>query len=503
MSALNERKKKIVSLSVRSISKSFSGVTALADVDLVVQGGEILGLVGANGAGKSTLINILTGQLQPDKGSLMMNGEELVLTSPRASQLAGIGVVRQELDLVPDLTVAENLVLGIEPRFQQVLGLNRKLINEKALSLLSRVGLKLDPDQKVYEVSIGDRQLIAAARALRDADSVLLLDEPTSSLTPYEAERLFAAMRLMRQEGVGVVFISHRLDEVAQICDRVVVLRDGQVAGEFKHFATNVEPIVEAMVPGTAALARVERTGELGEAVLKLEEVVFGSRSPVSLEIKAGEVLGIFGLVGAGKSSLGRCISGSIPIRGGLMRVRGKNFLPRDPSQAFKLGVACLSEDRRNEGILPHLSIRDNMVVRTPGETARRGVLRQSAITLLVKKMIDVLAIKTSNDRLGILSLSGGNQQKVLLARLLAENLSVLVLDEPTHGIDVRAKRDLLETINKLTAQGLAVLMISAEISELLAACDRILVMRGGSVVAEFDATKTNEQMLMSAATGG
>jgi ribose transport system ATP-binding protein len=492
-----------VALSVQRISKSFGGVAALVEVDLVVRAGEILGLVGANGAGKSTLINILTGQFEPDGGNVLVEGSEANLSSPRSAQAAGIGVVRQELDLVPDLSVSENLALGEEGRFLKAGWLDRHAMRKFAEDLLLRVGLEINPDQKVQDISIGDRQLIAAARALRNAGSVLLLDEPTSSLTPFEAERLFGAMRALCLEGVGVVFISHRLDEVAKLCNRVIVLRDGRVAGGFENPIQQMSEIVEAMVPGTAAIDRIERTGKIGEIVLKVDEIVIGKRAPVSLTVRSGEVVGLFGLVGAGRSSLGRVISGSMSPTGGSMTLRGKNFIPKDPAQAFERGVASLSEDRRNEGILPHLSVQKNMIIRTPGDTAPKGMLIKLAIERLVGKMIDRLSIKTSSDRIGILSLSGGNQQKVLVARLLAEDLSLLVLDEPTHGIDVRAKRDLLQTFHGLTSQGVGILMISAEIPELLAACDRILVMRSGVIIAEFNPSLTNEQMLMSAATGG
>jgi len=470
---------------------------------MVVRSGEILGLAGANGAGKSTLINVLTGQFEPDSGVVVVDGREASLDSPRSAQSAGIGVVRQELDLVPHLTVSENLALGNERSFQHRGRLDRDAMRKAARLLLSRVGLDIDPDEQVRSISIGDRQLIAAARALRDAGSVLLLDEPTSSLTPFESERLFTAMRALRDEGVGVVFISHRLDEVTALCSRVVVLRDGRVAGEFLDPGAQLPAIVEAMVPGTAELHRTERSGSLGGVLLELDGVVVGRRAPVSLSVRSGEVVGLFGLVGAGKSSLGRMISGASTPRGGRMRMSGARYSPRDPAHAFRLGVACLSEDRRNSGILPQLSVRNNMIVRTPGDTAPNGVLRRSPIARLVASMIERLSIKTANDQLSILSLSGGNQQKVLLARLLAEDLSLLVLDEPTHGIDVRAKRDLLETVRGLTSEGLGILIISAEIPELLAACDRILVMRDGAIVAEFEPTTATEQTLMSAATGG
>lgn len=498
---LDQRK---TALEARGIAKSFGGVAALSGVNLLVQEGEILGLAGANGAGKSTLINILTGQLQPDSGELLVHGEATTVYSPREAQRLGIGVVRQELDLVPDLTIAENLFLGEEHPFRRRLGLDRSAMNAAASALLARVGLTNGPAIILRDLSIGDRQLVAAARALRTAGSVLLLDEPTSSLTPFEAERLFGVMRSLRESGIAVVFISHRLNELSDLCDRVVVLRDGRVAGEFPPGRDSLDAVVEAMVPGSQALTRQERSGVVGEPVFEAHAVQIGTRVPFDLELRAGEVVGVFGLVGAGKSSMGKAIGGLQPITAGQMTIDGVPYRPRGASQGFRRGVACLSEDRRVEGILPELSVRQNIIVRTPRDTATAaGVLRNGPIATLVREMFGRLNIKAASDRLDIRDLSGGNQQKVLLARLLAEDLRVLVLDEPTHGIDVRAKHDLLETVTQLTNRGITVLMISSEIPELLAASDRILVMRNGAIVFETPASLTTEQILMSAATGG
>ena len=490
-------------LRAAGIGKSFGGVAALSGVDLTIRQGEILGLAGANGAGKSTLINILTGQLSPDVGSLSIEGIDVTLDSPRRAAEHGIGVVRQELDLVPDLTIAENLALGDERRFRRRGVLDRALMNVAASHALARVGLDIIPSTLVRDLAIGDQQLVAAARALRSSAAVLLLDEPTSSLTPFEAERLFSVMRTLRAEGVGVVFISHRLNEVAELCDRVVVLRDGRVAGEFGVDAESLDGVVEAMVPGAQAVERGTQRPPVGEVILSAQKRGVHGRAPIDLELRAGEVVGVFGLVGAGKSSLGRVLAGLHRPTSGAMTVDGRPYQPRSAADAFARGVASLSEDRRSEGILPGLSVRDNIVVRGPRDTARGGILRTGAITRVVREMFERLRIKAASDALDIRDLSGGNQQKVLLGRLLAEQLRLLILDEPTHGIDVRAKHDLIATVGELTHKGISVLMVSSEIPELLAACDRILVMRRGDVVAELRAEEATEHILMSAATGG
>jgi ribose transport system ATP-binding protein len=490
-------------LRAEGIGKSFGGVAALSDVDLTIRAGEILGLSGANGAGKSTLINVLTGQLTPDTGTLSVKGVPVTLDAPLRAAEHGIGVVRQELDLVPDLTIAENLALGDERRFRRRGMLDRASMNEAASAALARVGLDIPPSKLVRDLAIGDQQLVAAARALRSSGTVLLLDEPTSSLTPFEAERLFTVMRSLRDDGVGVVFISHRLNEVSELCDRVVVLRDGRVAGEFGVDAASMDDIVEAMVPGAQSITRRTDRPDIGDVVLSAGSLGVHGRKPLDLELRAGEVVGLFGLVGAGKSSLARVFAGLLPPTSGTMTIAGRAYRPRDAADAFALGIAYLSEDRRSEGILPQLSVRQNIVVRTPRDTAPAGVLRSDAITHLVREMFDRLRIKAASDSLDIRDLSGGNQQKVLLARLLAEDLRVLILDEPTHGIDVQAKHDLLTTVGDLTRKGISVLIVSSEIPELLAACDRILVMRKGDVVASLSAEESTEQLLMSAATGG
>ncbi|OJU40918.1 MAG: hypothetical protein BGN97_07865 [Microbacterium sp. 69-10] len=490
-------------LRAQGIGKSFGGVAALRGVDLTIREGEILGLAGANGAGKSTLINVLTGQLTPDTGTLSVRGSDVMLDAPRRAAHYGIGVVRQELDLVPDLTIAENLALGDERAFRRRGILDRGKMRDSAVAALARVGLQLEPSTLVGDLAIGDQQLVAAARALRSAGSVLLLDEPTSSLTPFEAERLFTVMRALRDEGVGVVFISHRLNEVSALCDRVVVLRDGQVAGEYGVDDTSMSEVVEAMVPGAQALTREAERATPGRVMLSAEGIGVHGRAPLDLDLRTGEVIGLFGLVGAGKSSLARALAGLTPTSSGTMTIDGSAYRPKSAADAFSMGVACLSEDRRFEGILPGLSVRRNIAVRAPRDTARAGVLRTGAITRLVGEMFERLRIKAADDSLDIRDLSGGNQQKVLLGRLLAEELRVLILDEPTHGIDVRAKHDLLTTVGDLTRKGVAVLMVSSEIPELLAACDRILVMRRGEVVAQMAAGEATEQLLMSAATGG
>jgi ABC-type sugar transport system ATPase subunit len=495
----------VPALAAIDVHRSFGAVRALRGVSLHVAPGEILGLVGANGAGKSTLIRILTGDLEPDAGEVRVTGRTATLTSVRDAQALGIGVVRQELDLVPDLTVAENLFLGEEARATgSSWRLDRRALARDARPLLDAVGLPIDPATPVASLSIGDRQLVAAARALRDAGTVMLLDEPTSSLTPWETERLFATLRTLAARGVAIIYISHRLDEIGALCERVTVIRDGANVGDFTAPAGQLDAIVAAMTPGLGAA--VDRSGQstraVGEPILEARGLVVGKHGPADLVLHRGEILGIFGLVGAGRSTIARALTGSIQPDAGEVLVRGTIAHMKSPWDAYRTGVAYLAEDRKTESILPGLSIRLNVGVRAPGDTARAGVLDMGRLRSLAQRTMDRLAIKAPSDEALIEQLSGGNQQKAVVGRLLAEQLDVLVLDEPTHGIDVKAKRELLDLLRDLAEEGKAILLISSELAELVSVADRIVVFRKGQVVAAFEAAEATETGLVGAAAG-
>ena len=493
-------------LAAIDVHRSFGAVRALRGVSLAVAPGEILGLVGANGAGKSTLIRILTGDLEPDAGEIRMRGEVVRLATVRDAQGLGIGVVRQELDLVPDLTVAENLFLGEEHRFPgSGWRLDRAAMSRAARPLLDAVGLALDPSVRVSALSIGDRQLVAGARALRDAATVMLLDEPTSSLTPWETERLFATLRTLATRGVAIIYISHRLDEIGALCGRVTVIRDGANVGDFGDPANELDAIVTAMTPGIGEPGQRAPSGSrvgVDEPLLEARGLRVGRHGPADLVLHRGEILGVFGLVGAGRSTIARALTGSLQPDAGEVVVRGRAVRLRSPWDGYRAGVAYLAEDRKTESVLPGLSIRYNVGVRAPGDTARAGILDIGRLRALARRTIDRLAIKTPSDQALVDQLSGGNQQKVAVGRLLAERLDVLVLDEPTHGIDVKAKRELLDLLRELAAEGKGVLLISSELAELVSVADRIVVFRNGKVVAAFDASEATETGLVGAAAG-
>ncbi|MBK8021244.1 MAG: sugar ABC transporter ATP-binding protein [Chloroflexi bacterium] len=486
---------------VSDISKSFGGVHALRHVSLHVAQGEILGLVGHNGAGKSTLIRILMGDLQPDSGVIEMQGVPLHFASVADALAKGVGVVRQELELVPDLSLAENIFLGDEQAFQHQGMLDRRAMGRAATPLLEAVGLRMAASRKLYELSIGDQQLVAAARAMRSAAKVLLLDEPTSSLSPWEAERLFAQVRRLASSGVAIVYISHRVDEVTSLCNRVVVLRDGMVVGEFSDPTADQRAILDTMAPGSDQFgSHAERIP--GTPLLEVHDLQVGRHGPANFRLHAGEVLGIFGLIGAGRTTLARALVGDLQPDGGRVLFKGEEVHLRSPHHGYQAGLAYLSESRKTESIFPGLHVRNNMTLRAPQDTSRYGWLRQSKLRSLATSLIAKLDIRPGNQEMAIEQLSGGNQQKAVLARLLADSLDVFILDEPTHGIDVAAKQDLLQILNELAAQGKGVIFISSELPELMNVADRILIMRRGRVVREVNPRSVGEREIVGAAAG-
>jgi ribose transport system ATP-binding protein len=488
-------------ISVSDLHKRFGGVQALRGVSLDIYPGQIVGLLGHNGAGKSTLIRILTGDLLADSGQIYMDGQPVHFASISDAQAKGVGVVRQELELVPDLTTAENIFLGDEAAFQTAGLLDRRRMGDAARPILEKVGLTISPSKRVGDLAIGDQQLVAAARALRRAATVLLLDEPTSSLSPWEAERLFVQVRALAQSGVAIIYISHRIDEVATLCDRVIVLRDGLTVGTFDDPARDQRDIISIMSPGGSTLGEHQQRSA-GEMLLQVRELRIGRHGPASFSLKAGEILGLFGLIGAGRTTLARALVGDLQPTSGEILFRGKPLKLASPYHGYRAGLAYLSESRKTESIFPGRSMRDNIALRTPQDTARFGWLKGTQIRMLTAAMIDKLQIRPGNQDLLIELLSGGNQQKAVLGRLLADALDVLILDEPTHGIDVSAKHDLLKILNEIAAQGKGVIFISSELPELMNVSDRILILQRGRVIREVDPRAVSEREIIGAAAG-
>ena len=524
-------------LEARAVAKSFAGVHALSGVDLLVRPGEVHALMGENGAGKSTLIKLVTGVYRPDAGTILLGGVERAFRTPLEAQAAGISTIYQEVNLVPMMSVARNLFLGREPRrfgLVDVRGLNRA-----AAEILAEYGVHADVTAPVHTLGLGARQMVALARAVQADARVVIMDEPTSSLEPREVETLFGVIRTLRDRGVAVVFVSHRLDELYEICDRVTVLRDGRTVhsgamsglprmelislmlgrdlaaardGRVTAFAES--PEARRPAEGDAAigglLPKRRARGRRGEAdggpaagpALTISGLTDRHRlRGVSLEVAPGEVVGLGGLLGAGRSETAQAVIGARPAAGAV-EVGGRRIRRRSPKAAVEAGIAMLAEDRKAEGIIPGLSVRENIVLAALPRLSRAGIVSTSRQERIVGFFMERLRIKASSAEQRVEDLSGGNQQKVLLARWMCLNPGVLLLDEPTRGIDVGAKAEVQTIIDQLAAEGVAVLLISSELDELIEGSDRVVVLKTGAVAARLVGDEVTADNLMHALAG-
>jgi ribose transport system ATP-binding protein len=496
-------------LELRGAGRSFGAVRALDGVDFEVHAGEVHVLVGENGAGKSTLMNILSGVLSEYEGQLLLAGRPIGFASPHGAQRSGIATVFQELDLVPGLTVSENLFLGHELLRWGGL-VDRKRMRARACELLERVGGKISPRSLVGDLRLGERQLVTIARALSYDVKVLILDEPTAALSEHEVESLFAVMRALRDQGVGQVFISHRLEEITRIGDRVTVMRDGRVVANVSA-GTPVAELAPLLTGRSETQMFPARTGVVGDVAFGLEE--FGHRprrvtasrqepSGVDLTVRHGEIVGLAGLLGAGRTELLEAVFGAAPAGRscGRVTVNGRAVSTGSIRAAQRHGIQFVPDDRRTDGLVGHRSVGQNLTLAVAAPLARAGVVRGSRRREAVARAIREFGIKTASQDAGIGTLSGGNQQKVLIGRALLRDPKVLLLDEPTRGIDVGAKADVYRLIRSLADRGLAVLVASSELTELLGWCDRVLVMNRGRVVAEVGSDTDPARVLALAA---
>lgn len=499
---------------LRAVVKTYDAVRALGGVDFDVRAGEIHALVGENGAGKSTLLRVLGGATRPDAGTLQIDGRDVRFGAPFEAEAAGIAIVHQESRLVPGLTVAENIALGREPvlpgwRWPRLL--DRRAARDtaqRALALLGETGI--DPATKVADLGVARRQLVEIARGLSRAARLCALDEPTAALTGPETAALFAALRRLRGGGIGIVFISHRLAEVFALADRVTVLRDGRVAHHGPAAALDRAALIRAMVGRDIAQEIPWNPRPRGPEVLRIEGLHAAGVHGVDLVLHAGEVLGLAGLVGAGRSELAHALFGAAPRAGGLRGGRprhggrvlldGREVAPDSPREAIDLGFALLTEDRNRLGLVASMNVRENMTLATLGAFTRGGVVRRAAERRAACAKADALALRPRDVEVPVTSLSGGNRQKVILARGLLSEARVLLFDEPTAGVDVGAKAEIYALIGRLAAQGAAVLVISSDLPELLGLCDRIAVMSAGRIAATLARGEATEDRVMELA---
>jgi len=482
------------------LSKSFGAVQALAGVSFEVRAGSVHALLGENGAGKSTLLRVLSGAHAADAGALRLAGAATSFASPAAAFAAGVAVIYQELHLVPELTVAENLFLGHLPARCGIV--KRAVLRERARTLLARVAPEVDPDARVASLALGPRQGVEIAKALSRGARVLAFDEPTSSLSAREADRLFAVIRELRDAGAAILYVTHRLDEVFELCDAATVLRDGRHVRSWDTLA-GVErgELVRAMVGRELGDAYGWSARPRGAVRLQVEGLSGpGLRAPASLAIAAGEITGLFGLVGAGRSELLRLLCGAERASGGSLRLDGRPLALRSVRDALAAGVALCPEDRRKEGLFLELSVRENLNLGARDLGARAGLLVSRWERDNAARQIERLGIRCASALSPVRTLSGGNQQKVVLGRWLARELRVLLLDEPTRGVDVGARRELYALLYELAAAGLAILLVSSDLPEVLGVSDRVLVMREGALAAEFTRQDATAERVLAAA---
>ncbi|WP_149196167.1 sugar ABC transporter ATP-binding protein [Luteimonas suaedae] len=480
-------------LEARGIGKRFAGVAALDGVDLRLRAGEVHALMGQNGAGKSTLIRVLTGVIPADAGHVVLDGEAIAPASPLAAQRLGISTVYQEVNLCPNLTVAENIFAGRYPRTRRLRAIDWRAVDRGARELLRRLNLDIDPGRPLSAYPVAVQQMVAIARALGVSARVLILDEPTSSLDEDEVRELFALLRRLRDQGLAILFVSHFLDQVYEIGDRITVLRNGCLVGEYAAAALSHAQLVAAMVGREVALGgdAGPSADDSGEAVTVLEARGLGRRgqvAPTDLDLRRGEVLGLGGLLGSGRTELARLLFGLDRADSGGIRIDGREVALRAPADAVAHGVALCPEERKTEGIVADLSVRENIVLALQARRGLRRFLSRARQAELARRYVDALGIKVPDIETPVGLLSGGNQQKVVLACWLATEPRVLILDEPTRGIDIAAKQEIMAEILRLARAGMAVLFISAEMEELVRVSDRIAVMRDRRKVGELPA---------------
>jgi rhamnose transport system ATP-binding protein len=487
-------------LSARGIGKTFATVNVLRDVDLDLMPGEIHALVGENGAGKSTFAKIIAGVHRPTTGSLTLNGQPVEVSSPIVAQKLGITLIHQEPISFPDLSVAENLVLGRSGEGWLARVPWAKMTKD-ANALMDLLGVRMDVTAPMRGLSIADQQMVEIARALASDSRVIIMDEPTAPLTPKETETLFTIARRLRDEGRTLIFISHRLEEIRALCDRITVFRDGnKVMTDHVANLTDAD-IIRAMI-GRPLKEYMHKTGAtIGDVALRVQGLTLpGVFQDISFQVRRGEIVGLGGLVGAGRTDVARALFGVAPAASGTVEVQGRAVQIEEPSQAIALGLAFVPEDRAVAGIFRTLSVEQNITAAVPGKISRLGVISRAVEKAMATEQVKRLRIRLAALRQPIGELSGGNQQKAILARWLLTDPTVLILDEPTRGIDIGVKAEFYDMIGALAAQGSAILMISSELPELLALCDRVLVMAEGRLTADLPRGVATQESIMQAA---
>jgi ribose transport system ATP-binding protein len=491
---------------MRNISKTFPGVKALSGVTISLNKGEVLALVGENGAGKSTLMKILGGVYQADEGDIFIGGQKAAIHTPLDSRKYGISMIFQEVNLVPALSIAENIFLGKELAGGILGRLDRNIMRKKSAEVLARLDCgNLNTAALVKDITLAKQQMVEIAKSLMNQSRIIVMDEPTSSLTGAEAEALFSIINALKDQGIAVIYISHKLEEIERISDRIIVLRDGKFIAELDNSKKNVEKnlIVKHMVGRNLTDFYPAGNAVIGEEVLRIVNLgLKGKFNQVSFNLRQGEILGFSGLIGAGRTELAKTIFGEFKKDEGEIYLSGKLLKIENVRDAIKEGITLIPEDRKREGLVLCLSLADNISLPNAGELSSAGIVSREKKNALVRRFINELQIRPVLPNRAIIDFSGGNQQKAVIAKWLVKNPKVLVLDEPTRGVDVGAKSEIYSLMRRLTEKGVGIIFISSEMPELIGICDRILVMNEGRINGEFKKGKMDQNAIMAAAAG-
>lgn len=491
-------------LQMSHITKRFPGVLALSNVDFALHKGEVHALLGENGAGKSTLMKILSGVYQPDEGEIIFEGQPVTFANPLSAQSAGITIIHQEFNLFPELTVEENIFIGREFCKNNRWRLDEKQQRQAAIDILQKLNLNIAPDTLVADLTVAQQQMVEIAKAISVNAKILIMDEPTAALTETEIDSLFQVTRLLKEQGTGIVYISHRLEELALIADRATVMRDGQFIATVDYDAVKISDLIAMMVgrdlgniyPRREPLAQRKPVLEVSGLTRN------GVLNNIDFTLNQGEILGFAGLMGAGRTELARAIFGADPIDGGTLKLNGKVTVIKDIPDAIQQGISYLTEDRKKEGLALGLSVERNIMLGNyPEYSDRFGNVDSKRCQKTSEEQVKALRIKTPHLEQAALNLSGGNQQKIIIARWVCKDTDILIFDEPTRGIDVGAKLEIYELMNRLVAKGKSIIMISSELPEVLGMCDRILVMRNGRITGELASDDATQEKIMQYAT--
>lgn len=489
-------------LRMEGIDKSFSGTHALKNINFELELGEVHALLGENGAGKSTLIKVLGGIHQPDAGSIFINDEKVNIRGVNEARKYGIGIIHQEIVLVPYLTVAQNIFLGHEPVHAGIV--DSKTINARAQEMVAKLGLDIDVTTPLEKLTIAQQQMVEIVKASSFNVKILVMDEPTSSLSDEEVEKLFETIEKLKKQNVSIIYISHRMEELFRISDRITVIRDGTYVGTKKTSDTNASELVSMMVGRTLESFYVRTYNELSDKVLSVRNLSRkGEFEDVSFDVHKGEILGFSGLVGAGRSEIMQAIFGTRPLDDGVIILGGKTVRFKNPMQAIKAGISLVPEDRKNEGLVLMNSVSYNIKLASLHFIMNGIAESRKKISAMVSDYMQRLHIKAASPEIEVSSLSGGNQQKVVLAKWLAARPDVLILDEPTRGVDVGAKQEIYSIINDLAANGMAIIMVSSDLPEIINMCDNVCVVRSGRIVAKLPRNEITQEKVMYYATGG